>query len=491
MRWFAARFAAALLITIAPCGATGRAAPPVADCPTGPGCGPPRDAVPTDADPYAGMAPDPALRGLATASCASATCHGGPRGGNHAVHSFAATTWVGADPHAKAYETLFTARSVRMAQLLRIGPPHTERQCLVCHSVQELSPHPLPRDVLADGVGCASCHGEATEWLEAHSLAEWKGRSPADKAAVGFADLSGALERARVCARCHVGDADHDMHHDHVAAGHPRLYFELAQLQRRWPRHWNPRGRAESAPDFNARSWAVGQAVALEAAGTLLEARAARAATAVRSGAPARWPEYTEFDCQACHRTLATAPVLAAGDPLPRQLPPGTPGWQPWFVTAAGVLDAGLDEPLAGTGADLAARVATLRRLLADEWAAADAARIERIAAEARGVVRVASRTAVTLAAAPDIRVAAAAHRLAPRAATDPRLWRGWDAAAQTTLALEADRRGGPAALGVHHAGDPPGPLDMLRENLLHPAGFDAPVGFDAERFQRQRANVP
>jgi hypothetical protein len=97
----------------------------------------------------------------------------------------------------------------------------------------------------------------------------------------------------------------------------------------------------------------------------------------------------------------------------------------------------------------------------------------------------------VTLAATPDIRVAADAGRLEPRAAADPRLWRGWDAATQMTLALEADRRGGPATLGVHHAGDPPGPLDVLRESLLHPPGFDAPVGFDAERFQRQRAGVP
>jgi hypothetical protein len=465
------------------------------DCPPdrcAPGDGVAPDAAPMPwPEPYGGMVPDPAGRGLSTASCASSSCHGGPRGGNHASHTFAATTWVTTDPHAGAYETLFEPRSVRMARLLGIGPPHTERQCLVCHSVQEAAPDPLPPAVLADGAGCASCHGDATGWLEAHSQADWKRLSAAEKRAVGFRDLSGPLGRARECARCHVGDADHDMHHDHVAAGHPRLLFELAQLQRRWPRHWDPRGRAETEPDFQARSWAVGQAVALEAAATLLAARASRAAAAVKTGAPTRWPEYTEFDCQACHRDLTRAEALTDAAPLPRRLPPGTPGWQPWFVTGSGLLDAGLATPSSADGAELAGQVSALRANLAREWLAIDAARIEQIAAEARGVVRGARRTAETLAAAPDIRVAADGGRLDRLAATDPRLWRSWDAAVQMTLALEADRRGGPATLGVQHPGDRSHPLDRLRESLLYPLGFDAPVGFDPERFHQRRADVP
>lgn len=453
-----------------------------------------RDALPADGsspgEAYAGMTPDPAGRGLATASCASSSCHGGPRGGNHAIWSFAATTWGERDPHGGAYQTLFEPRSLRMAKLLGIGPPHTERQCLVCHSVQEAVERPLPREVLADGVGCASCHGDSTGWLEAHSTDAWKGLSAEDKAAVGFVDLAGPLERARVCARCHVGDADHDMHHDHVAAGHPRLFFELAQLQRRWPRHWDPDGRAESAPDFNARSWAVGQAVALEAAGELLAARASRASVAIRAGERARWPEFTEFDCLACHRDLAPAAGLASRGQsqadLPRTLPPGTPGWQPWFVTGSGWLDRSLDGTAAT--AELAERTAQLRHLLARQWTTTDATGVERIAAEARHLARVACRSADALAAAPCITVTADRPRLDTLSAGDPRLWRSWEAAVQTTLALEATYRGGPAPLG---AACPPGPVDELRETLLYPPGFDAPVGFDPVRFRRQRDAVP
>lgn len=455
-------------------------------CPL-PAPGPAAEVIPHRA--VAGGGDGQPVRGLATASCVSSSCHGGPRGGNHAGHSFAATTWVGDDPHAGAYETLFAARSVRMARLLGIGPPHTERQCLVCHSVQDATPDPLPRDVLADGVGCAACHGDARGWLEAHTLADWRTRSPDEKAATGFHDLSGPLMRARVCVRCHVGDADHDMHHDHVAAGHPRLLHELGQLQRRWPRHWDPRGTAEAAHDFQARSWAVGQAAALEAAATLLATRADRAASAIHAGRPARWPEYAEFDCQACHRPLATAAPLVAADLRPRTLPPGTPGWQPWFVTGSALLAAAVIEPSDPSSARVAARVAALRHLLARDWMARDPARIECIAAEARAIAADAGVVAAALAAAPMIRVVARGEAVERVAAGDPRLWQGWDAAVQATLALEADLRGGPTPLGVR-AATTADALDTLREGLLYPVGFDAPAGFDFERFRRQRDAV-
>jgi len=507
-----AALVAAAVAGAPPSDSAGPAAVPDRPCPAPECVVLPGGTAPVDGEPYPGMTPDPAGRGLATASCASSSCHGGPRGGNHPIWSFAATTWAGNDPHAGAYETLFEPRSLRMAKLLGIGPPHTERQCLACHSVQEGIERPLPRAVLSDGVGCASCHGDSSGWLENHSTDAWKGMSSADKSALGFTDLSGPRERARVCARCHVGDADHDMHHDHVAAGHPRLFFELAQLQRRWPRHWDPHGRAESAPDFNARSWAVGQAAALEAAADLLAARATRAAAAIGAGERARWPEFTEFDCLACHRDLAPAAVLASrgqshpwplatdatagnaeGFPgrrqshpdLPRTLPPGTPGWQPWFVTGSRWLDRSLDGDAAT--AELAERTAALRRLLAREWTATDATRVERIAAEARGLARVAGRSADTLAAAPCIAVAADGARLDALAAGDPRLWRSWEAAVQSTLALEAACRGGAAPLG---SAAPGGPLDDLRESLLYPPGFDAPVGFDPVRFREQRDAV-
>jgi len=68
---------------------------------------------------------------------------GGPKSGNHDLQRFSYTIWMSDDPHARA--------------------------CLACHSVQDKSRMLLPVAVLADGVGCASCHGDSTRWQQIHS----------------------------------------------------------------------------------------------------------------------------------------------------------------------------------------------------------------------------------------------------------------------------------------------------------------------------------
>lgn len=462
---------------------------------------------PYRADTYDGMLPDRAAATIGVASCATGSCHGGPRAGTRDVQSFAATIWSEDDRHARAYEVLHSERSRRMARLLGIGPPHRAQQCLACHSMQDVSPHPLPQAVLADGVGCASCHGDSARWQQLHTLASWKTLSPEAREALGYRDLATPAARARTCVRCHVGDERHEVDHDLIAAGHPRLFFEFAAYQRLEPRHWSPHDKAESTADFTERSWAAGQATALEAVGRLLATRAERAAAAAAAGERQRWPEFAEFDCYSCHRTLGPDSGTALREPPLRNPQPGQPSWQPWYMAAARLVRAELDGPAvgaapvasAGTAAAAVERHAVdIRRLLAADWARADEERLRRVLFEARGLAESARQVAVDVDSRPTVALDRAPATLDALSAADPSEWRTWDAAVQSYLALEASRAGGPASLGVWRScslpaarGEPRQSLDRLRDSLRFPPDQDSPGSFDPRDFHRVRREVP
>ena len=455
------------------------------------------------AQPYAGMVPKRAVAALGVASCATTSCHGGPLAGNHDVQTYAATIWAGDDRHARSYEVLHGERSQRMAKLLGIGPAHRAQQCLACHSVQDMARERLPQEVLADGVGCAACHGDATHWQQVHTLPEWKTLSPEARATLGYRDLSTPLARVQTCVRCHVGDADHEVNHDLIAAGHPRLFFEFAAYQRLEPRHWSPRDKAEAAADFTARSWSVGQAATLAAVADLLATRAQRARDAAESGHPHRWPEFAEFDCYSCHRTLGPDTNAASREPALQRPRPGQPAWQPWQVAGARLLRAGLEgaTPRVGTSAtELERSAIDIQTLLDTQWAAADRERLSRVLLEARGLAAAARRGAADVDVRPLVVVDASHATLDAIAAAHPADWQTWDAAVQTYLALEAGREGGPATIGSWRtAGGPSATtasasrrsLDDLRASLRFPPDADTPGRFDPRSFQQARRGVP
>jgi hypothetical protein len=143
-------------------------------------------------------------------------------------------------------------------------------------------------------------------------------------------DTKDLAVRAELCAGCHVGDADRDMNHDMIAAGHPPLRFELSayhDLIRH--KHW-PSAERVRTKDFKARLWGAGQAAVAQATLALVESRAVRATTSDRL---TPWPELAEYDCFACHQRLRPASgfssVALKGDQ------PGVPGWQPWNLALA------------------------------------------------------------------------------------------------------------------------------------------------------------
>src|SRR5262249_29449111 len=104
------------------------------------------------------------------------------------------------------------------------------------------------------------------------------------------------LQRARLCADCHVGGPEREVNHDLLAAGHPRLNFEFSSFQAIYPQHWCDRDDRARYPDFEARSWAVGQVVSAQTALNLLAYRA--------NNKKAPWPEFAENNCYSCHHDL-------------------------------------------------------------------------------------------------------------------------------------------------------------------------------------------
>jgi hypothetical protein len=462
------------------------------------------DQAPPADGPYPGMVPDPAVAALGAASCSATACHGGPRAGNHDVLSFAFTTWAQDDPHAGAYETLHEPRSQRMAKLLGLGPAHRAAVCLACHSMQAETPRPLPHEVLADGVACGSCHGDATLWREAHTLPSWKTLSSGQRAALGYREMANISARVRTCTPCHVGDSTREVDHDLIAAGHPRLAFEFAAYQRLWPRHWSPAHAAEARHDFGARAWAVGQAETLRAVAGLLAVRAERAVAAAAAHGPAAhaadakvWPEFAEFDCSACHRSLGPDSFVGGRAAEWRAPAPGSPAWQPWQTSAATLVSGGVD----GAGPDLAAvdrGIDTLRSVLTARWAAADPQRLARLAAEARALETAAAAAAEELETRGRIDLVVSPGRVDGLVTAQSPEWRSWDSAVQRVLALEAAVAPGPAPLGAWPSGAPStvapdtrAALDAVREGLRFPPGRDGPAGFDPARFRALVRDVP
>jgi hypothetical protein len=316
---------------------------------------------------------------LGSLSCASTSCHGrqsnaargtSPRGSEYAV-------WLEHDPHARAARTIQSEKFEKIldgvvgnrdAEVRR----ETYLRCAACHDPQGYAAAPKGTRPVSYRAGftCESCHGAAEHWLAAHYERDITREQLRE---LGLVDTKNLLARARQCASCHVGDAERDMNHDMIAAGHPPLRFELSAYHDLIPhKHWSDAERMDT-PQFKTQLWAAGQVAAADATLALLESRAHRAATngraddiAATSGR-APWPEFAEYDCFACHQRLRP---IKGSNQVPLIAAPGIPGWQPWNLALA--------EPLVG-----GEKLAALRKTLGESMFA-DPATTKLLAADAR-----------------------------------------------------------------------------------------------------------
>jgi hypothetical protein len=281
---------------------------------------------------------------LGAGSCSSSGCHAAAVEG-HAAWQSAYTVWASRDRHTRAYQVLHESLARQIVATLaerdpaRHHPPaHENKACLGCHATER-------RTAMADGVSCESCHGPAGDWLVAHTLPGWKTRGNT----LGMVDLADPFACASQCGQCHIGGppaadgALHEVSHDLIAAGHPRLTFELRSFKHAEPPHWRDRFTAASADAGPLDEWALGRLGGLDAYLAQVAAQAAAAeqgpAEARREGAAGVWPEFTAFDCYGCHRP-AVAPLdrglTAIGPAAGRRL--GVPRLEPMTWSLLGVL---------------------------------------------------------------------------------------------------------------------------------------------------------
>jgi hypothetical protein len=409
------------------------------------------------------------------ASCASTACHHSTTATGIGRNEY--TIWTTKDPHARAYVILFEEPAQQIVKNLH-GPkarPATESLlCLNCHVQPGLETMPPARDslerspclVLADGVGCESCHGPAEKWLKTHYLPNWQQKTPDQKAALGLRQTKDLVVRAQICATCHVGAGNLDVNHDLIAAGHPRLRFEYAAYLANLPRHWDDAKDRKGHAAFDMEVWSIGQIASMQAALRLLEHRA------VTPSKP--WPELAEYDCFACHHVLADAKWRRNSTYL-KQQQPGSMSWGTWYYSLASVLaqrppQAALNIP----GAELK----ELRQLMQPPYTDVHRNRVgQHAGAAARQLADCMSNLR---RAAPDWDASVLVDALNEQIGTALGA-SSWDQATQLYLVLAAQRP----------AGARKALLAELWRDLEFPPRYESPRGFDPKRIRERIQPTP
>ena len=267
----------------------------------------------------------PAVHGfVGVASCAGSTCHGRSEANGKIVRQDELKLWQDpaslAGAHSRAYRVLAEPRARAIAARLGIGEATSAPMCLGCHATPTGGAAVAPRFQRSDGVGCEACHGAASDWLASHYAV---GGTHAANVARGMAPLEDPRARAARCLDCHFGSAAPGQFVDHrvMAAGHPRISFELdlfttlQQHHNEDPDYWERKGRTSPV-----QVWAVGQAMALERSLSLF---------ATAKGTNGVFPEFYFFDCHTCHRAISDDPRFEPNAPANpgRPIPSGMPAY--------------------------------------------------------------------------------------------------------------------------------------------------------------------
>jgi hypothetical protein len=261
---------------------------------------------------------------LGVASCAGTTCHGRQEGDGAVVRQDEILRWQDessqAGAHSRAWRVLGQPRGLAIAAKLGLGDPQKSAECLGCHA--DPAPTHGPNWTVSDGVSCESCHGGAkASWLTSHYAV---GATHASNVKGGLFPIDEPSARADRCLDCHFGSGREGQFVDHriMAAGHPRISFEL-DLFTTLEQHWNEDADYTQRKGMPSpiKTWAVGQAAAVQRALTVYSGPHGTAGVAAE-------PYF--FDCHSCHRRISDdadfKPVSLANPERPT--PVGAPPFQ-------------------------------------------------------------------------------------------------------------------------------------------------------------------
>ncbi len=277
--------------------------------------------------PVGGQPADAAAGGTGghtgVASCAGSTCHGRLEGDGKVVRQDELMRWqepsTPGGAHSRAFAVLGNERGSQIAATLGIGDPQQAEMCLGCHATPT-SGSKGERFHTADGVGCEACHGGAQGWIASHYAV---GASHAANVSRGLIPLDQPMARASVCLDCHFGGTGPGQFVTHriMAAGHPRIAFEL-DLFSTLTQHWNEDADYAERKRLTdgVRMWAVGQAMAVNRSLSLYRQPG--------FGTEGVFPELYFYDCHSCHRRIYDQKDRVKtweanpGRPIPAGMPP-------------------------------------------------------------------------------------------------------------------------------------------------------------------------
>jgi hypothetical protein len=237
-------------------------------------------------------------------SCSGSICHSRQEATGVIVRQNEILTWqdetsvTGA--HLRAYKILSSDRSIAMTERLGWKRPKEEPACLGCHSDDVSAQFRGDKFQVDDGIGCEVCHGGSQNWLSQHYAI---GADHAKNVSLGLRPLEDAATKADICLSCHLGSSRDNrfVTHRMMAAGHPRLSFELdlfTELQGHHDEDLDYERR--KGVQSGAHTWLIGQASSLIRQLELFENPALN-----KDGI---FPEPVFFDCLACHREISDDP---------------------------------------------------------------------------------------------------------------------------------------------------------------------------------------
>lgn len=235
------------------------------------------------------------LRGhVGVASCAGSTCHGRSVADGAVVRQDELMRWQEdsspSGAHSRAWRVIQEPRGQAIVRRMGLDAAGIQRECAGCHASPG-SARP------SDGVDCEACHGASGGWVSSHYTV---GASHARNVAQGMTDLTRPQVKAQVCLDCHFsGDAKGQfIAHRIMAAGHPRISFELDLFTTLQQHHDEDADyvQRKGGKTNSMRMWAVGQAEAVKRSLELFS-QPARAMDGI-------FPEFTFYDCHSCHRRI-------------------------------------------------------------------------------------------------------------------------------------------------------------------------------------------